>query len=388
MFSRVTSECASWHQLDIVHSRMTGRYDLLNLTPPSDTAPSTMVPRDKSKRKARKPAENRKNNNNSTRPTRKNDISPPSSVPQPDSQQRRFAYHTQNSTPPHRRKRPGPTVYIDSVAACRAAVTVLSVHPRIAVDCEGVGLSRTGRLCLMQIASPDHVYIFDIIGKDLNDMAYGISLFEQGGLRELLENTSVHKVMHDCRHDSDALFHQFGVRLASIIDTQVVFTVLRKVRGLAVGLPVSLRTLLRKFAGATEEELEMKNSVKDSMNTNGDFWLQRPLSEQALQYARLDVEHLLFVTHKLGQYIVNADKKGWQQVLKESNEYITMFRDHDDGPRKAQQQYEILARVARRERAVHEQTKRVSTHRASDPMRLFAFDHHSVLHVLQSTPIS
>lgn len=258
----------------------------------------------------------------------------------------------------------------------------LSKCDRIAVDCEGVNLSRQGRLCLLQIASPDAVFFFDIIGADLQGNSLGKILFENGGLRDLLENPTVWKVMHDCRHDSDALFHQFNVNLGPVIDTQVVFSVLRKVRGMPVGLPVSMKTLLKKFTGATEEELAMKNTVKDFMKGDGDFWLRRPLSEQALQYARLDVEHLLYVAELLAKYIRGADKNGWAKVLVGSRHYVTVFRDDEHGPRKAQQQYEQMARVARRQRIAFEKDKRVESHRQVDPLRKFTFDQACVLQAL------
>lgn len=281
-----------------------------------------------------------------------------------------------------RRRKPGPTTIITSVPDCATAVERLSKYNRLAVDCEGVQLSRRGRLCLVQIASPESVYFFDITGAHPADPNAGKDLFEKGGLRSLLENNTIWKIMHDCRHDSDALFHQFNVKLGPVIDTQVVFSVLRKARGMPEGLPVSMRTLLKKFAGATEEELVMKNAVKGSMKGDDDFWMKRPLSDQAMQYARLDVEHLLHVSELLGKYIRSADKGGWDRVVSGSRNYVSVFRDNEDGPRKAQEQYEQLARVARRQRTAVEKEKRIKSYRHADPMRTFTFDHACVLQAL------
>lgn len=269
---------------------------------------------------------------------------------------------------------------MDTLEGAVKAVATLSKFQRVAVDCEGVQLSRTGRLCLVQIAGPDVVYFFDVVGR--GDVGWGRLLFEKGGLKGLLESEDVWKVMHDCRHDSDALFHQFGVRLAPVIDTQVVFSVLRKARGMPEGLPVSMKTLLKKFAGATEEQLEVKNAVKESMRGDGDFWLKRPLPKQALVYARLDVEHLLFLTDLLGKYIHSADQTAWARVLEGSSEYVAVFRDDEHGPRKAAEQYEQMARVARRQRRAFEKNKRVELHHRSDPMKRFAFDHVRILQSL------
>ena len=276
-----------------------------------------------------------------------------------------------------RRRRPLQMVYIDNVSACLNAVNRLSHHQRIALDCEGVALSRTGKLCLLQVASPDCIYLFDLISAETP----AEELMNQGGLKRLLERHDVYKVTHDCRHDSDALFHQFNVKLGPVIDTQVVFAVLRRVRGMPACLPVSLRTLLKKFAGASENELIMKNEIKGNMTEDEGFWLKRPLSPQAIKYARMDVEYLLQVTQLLARYIDAADKTAWKDVLEESQKYLKVFRDDPHGPRKAQQQYEQMARVARRQRIAFEQQKRVQGHRENDPMRKFSLN---VERVIQS----
>src|SRR5205823_5842842 len=40
-------------------------------------------------------------------------------------------------------------------------------------------------------------------------------------LRAVLENENCVKVLHDCRQDSAALFHQLGITLKNVVDTQV-----------------------------------------------------------------------------------------------------------------------------------------------------------------------
>ena len=40
-------------------------------------------------------------------------------------------------------------------------------------------------------------------------------------LKDILEDESVTKVIHDCRQDSAALFYQFGIKLNNVLDTQV-----------------------------------------------------------------------------------------------------------------------------------------------------------------------
>lgn len=296
---------------------------------------------------------------------------------------RTFPSRPQNETQ-GRTKKPSKTVHIKSLDDCRQAISVLSLQDRVAVDCEGVSLSRTGRLCLIQLAIEDLVYIVDLISEEPTDIDYARTLFEQGGLKKFLENPHIIKVVHDCRHDSDALFHQFGVKLGPVIDTQVAFRVVRRVRGMDEGLPVSLKTLLKKFAFVSADELDVKSSVKDSMKENDQFWLKRPLSEQALCYARFDVEHLLQVAQTLHKLVQSIDPEAWQMVLNQSQQYLALFRDDVNGPRRAQQRFEQLAQDARRRRLAFEQSKKIDHHRRTDPLRCFTFDHARIIHALTS----
>ena len=56
----------------------------------------------------------------------------------------------------------------------------------------GVDLNREGQLTLLQIATPkEECFLFDVL-------ALGTALFEEGGMRQLLEDTAVVKVCCCC----------------------------------------------------------------------------------------------------------------------------------------------------------------------------------------------
>lgn len=76
-----------------------------------------------------------------------------------------------------------------------------------------------------QVAAPDHVRLFDVA-------LLGRAVFDDGSepLRGLLEDPAVTKLMFDCRRDSDALFHQFQVRLAGVLDVQLEHVAARRLR--------------------------------------------------------------------------------------------------------------------------------------------------------------
>ena len=55
------------------------------------------------------------------------------------------------------------TVVVDSEEKVRNAVDDLRKFEMLSVDCEGVDLGKDGELCLLQIATKDKVYLFDIV---------------------------------------------------------------------------------------------------------------------------------------------------------------------------------------------------------------------------------
>ncbi|KAG7321155.1 hypothetical protein KOW79_015570 [Hemibagrus wyckioides] len=83
----------------------------------------------------------------------------------------------------------------------------------IGLGLDGVGVFQSERLCWLQVAVKNKVYLFDIL-------LLGARAF-RNGLSNILESTDILKVMHDCRRISWCLMLQFGVNLSNVFDTQV-----------------------------------------------------------------------------------------------------------------------------------------------------------------------
>ncbi|KAJ4458375.1 putative 3'-5' exonuclease [Paratrimastix pyriformis] len=155
----------------------------------------------------------------------------------------------------------------------------------IAFDSEGVRLSRTGPICLCQVATASNcVYLFDV-------STGGASLFD-AGLRRLLEDTAITKCMHDCRADSDALFHQFQVNLSNVYDTQLAYAMLQsQTHDGRFPLPIGLKRLLELHGYSNP----YKEQVVQLMDSDRQIWARRPIQETLLQYASYDVANLMDV---------------------------------------------------------------------------------------------
>lgn len=188
-----------------------------------------------------------------------------------------------------------PVRLVTTASAATSAVEHLRRHPTLAVDCEGVSLSRTGRLCTVQVASPTRAYVFDLVANA--DVL-------RPGAADLLTDAAVVKVFHDCRRDADALAHQAGVWVEGVRDTQVAFELSRLDAGRPRPLPVSLTALLRLHVkgaagGGTAAAAALKARIKARYATTPNLWELRPLDAEALTYATNDVVHLVAIHEAL-----------------------------------------------------------------------------------------
>eukprot|EP00927_Polykrikos_kofoidii_P061081 TRINITY_DN55977_c0_g1_i1.p1 TRINITY_DN55977_c0_g1~~TRINITY_DN55977_c0_g1_i1.p1 ORF type:complete len:610 (-),score=115.90 TRINITY_DN55977_c0_g1_i1:42-1808(-) len=160
--------------------------------------------------------------------------------------------------------------------------------PAVAMDFEGVRLGRFGRMCVTQLATSD--------GGGSDGSAPRLMLFDAirpgivEALAPLLESPDVAKVVHDCREDSSALFHQYGVELRTVFDTQAAYATLERYGGRSPH-QTSSAELCRQFLDV--EEPQDLGDMKTSMMQDEKLWARRPLSSLLARYALQGVVHLL-----------------------------------------------------------------------------------------------
>jgi len=209
-----------------------------------------------------------------------------------------------------------PIPLITSTKACIKAVQEIMTFPVVAVDCEGVSLSKEGKLCLIQVATPKKVYLFDVLKG-------GERLFFDRGLRYLLESNKIVKVMHDCRKDSEALYFQYDVTLRGVWDSQIAYAVLSQLKGFKTPYPIGLNTLLK---ACSCEENKFKDMVKSAMTAMKNFWEVRPLSRMMIDYAAGDVSNLLRVYSMLNNELQSCGQNyDFNRIIEDfSVEYLEM----------------------------------------------------------------
>ena len=158
----------------------------------------------------------------------------------------RVLHHTVSLEPPRltytamRGEPAGEYVLVADAATAREAMRCTDAWKTIAVDCEGERLGRAGTLSLVQVATPDsRVYLFDVHDAAVRDAVL------DAGLRRVLESRKVTKLMHDCRRDSDALWHIAHTRLSGVLDTQIGHAIVTRATAGHVPLPTGLASILK-----------------------------------------------------------------------------------------------------------------------------------------------
>uniref|UniRef100_A0A3B5BDD6 3'-5' exonuclease domain-containing protein n=1 Tax=Stegastes partitus TaxID=144197 RepID=A0A3B5BDD6_9TELE len=155
----------------------------------------------------------------------------------------------------------------------------------IGVAAEGVEVFKSGRLCWLQIATKNKVYLFDIL-------LLGARAFKNG-LSMILESKHILKVIHDCRAIGGCLITQFGVKLANIFDTQVADVMCfysetggflpDRVSTLQAVVNLHLKVLYVWFPGL---------SVCVFLQEEREMWYKRPCPVSLLKVLALSVIHL------------------------------------------------------------------------------------------------
>ncbi|ESO88765.1 hypothetical protein LOTGIDRAFT_165178 [Lottia gigantea] len=169
---------------------------------------------------------------------------------------------------------------IDKVEECREVVENLFKNEAIYVDSEGVNLGKHGNLTLLQVGTWNgFVYLFDIQAET--------KMFQEGGLKRLLESDNVQKVIHACSRDSDALYHHFGVTLNNVFDTQCADLILQENEGRLMATVRKLSDVCEIYGG---KKLDNKEEIQKTWNkTIANYWELRPMSSEMIEYACNDV---------------------------------------------------------------------------------------------------
>jgi exonuclease 3'-5' domain-containing protein 1 len=194
-------------------------------------------------------------------------------------------------------------------AVDRVCISEDAEPERVAFDCEGVNLSRLGSVELISVCfSSMEVFLVDVGGTPDPDIIKAV--------KKLFEDAKVTKIIHDCRMDSDALFHFHDIKLNNVHDTSCFHA---------------------EITGSEDENLNnvlMHNGVEQNhtrdtnvYKANPAFWASRPLTQKMIDWASSDVDHLFELAMKQLDCISSEVREA--RAVRESNEFVKFARDMD-----------------------------------------------------------
>ncbi|XP_023568398.1 piRNA biogenesis protein EXD1 [Octodon degus] len=157
----------------------------------------------------------------------------------------------------------------------------------LSVAAEGANVCRHGKLCWLQVATNSRVYLFDIL-------LLGSRAFNNG-LQMILEDKRILKVIHDCRWLSDCLFHQYGIMLNNVFDTQVadVFQFSMETGGFLPNCISTLQESLIRHLNVAPKYLSFLEDRQKLIQENPEVWFTRPLPPSLLKMLALEATYLL-----------------------------------------------------------------------------------------------
>ena len=156
---------------------------------------------------------------------------------------------------------------------------------RIAIDTESNSRHRyPERVCLVQVATNSKVYLIDALAVD-----------DMNPIGEVLADDAVVKVIQAAQNDILCLDREWGFRVRNLFDTSIAARFVgMKQTGLSALIEVLLGVHVPKEARVQKSD-----------------WSQRPLSQEALNYAATDVWYLLSIQKELESRLRTLARSTW-----------------------------------------------------------------------------
>ena len=176
------------------------------------------------------------------------------------------------------KKLPPPT-WVATETALQRMIATLEKEASVAVDTESNSLyAYQEQVCLIQFSTPTEDFLLD-----------PLALPDLDGLTSLFANPKIEKIFHAAEYDLICLKRDFGFVFNNIFDTMIAARILSYK---AVGLG---KLLEQKFNVTVDKKFQKAN------------WGKRPLSDEMLNYARLDTHYLIPLRKLLKQELQSQD---------------------------------------------------------------------------------
>ena len=175
--------------------------------------------------------------------------------------------------------------FISGQARWEQVARQLSGSAELAVDTEANSMyAYRGRICLIQIASVESVYLVD-----------PLAIGDLSSLGSILADPAIAKIMHGSDYDLRSFHREYGFAVNGLFDTET------SARFLGMVSP-NLAAVLQHFL-----DVDIPKSSRQQRSN----WGLRPLSDEAITYAAADVQHLIPLAHKQRLLLQESGRLAW-----------------------------------------------------------------------------
>ncbi len=186
-----------------------------------------------------------------------------------------------------------PAEWVDNDAALGEWLLRWQQQPVLFLDTEFVRTDTFWpRPGLIQVGDGERIALVD-----------ATAIQDWSGFAALLTNPAVVKVLHSCSEDLVVFERLVGALPAPLFDTQVAAAIL------GMGPSLSYQNLVSQLVGVDVPKEQTRSD-----------WLKRPLSQEQLEYASLDVHYLALVWRELMHKLNACGRDGW--VLEEGERIL------------------------------------------------------------------
>ena len=161
----------------------------------------------------------------------------------------------------------------------------LAAGTELAIDTEANSMyAYRSRICLVQIASGDTIYLLD-----------PLSVRDLSALGPILANPAITKIMHGADYDLRCFHREYGFEVNGLFDTEIC----ARFSGM---LSPNLAAVLQTY---------LEVDIPKSRRLQRSNWGLRPLSEEAISYAAADVQHLVPLAARFREVLKSTRRLDW-----------------------------------------------------------------------------
>lgn len=186
-------------------------------------------------------------------------------------------------------------IIIDNVSKLQLMLSQIPVNDKdenqvLFLDLEGINLGRSGTIAIMQLMIPKSSIVCLIDVFTLGSATFETSTEDGVNLKKILESGTIFKVFFDVRNDSDALHAHFGIKLAGVIDLQLIEFATRSHGGRFLsGLAKCISMDLPYDSKRSAIKEKGRRLFAPEVGGRYEVFEQRPMSEDIVKYCEQDV---------------------------------------------------------------------------------------------------